>query len=234
MGLRIGDVALGHRPAIVACGGEADLDALATANGAHLVEVRGDLFADPTPARVLDALGRVRRGGRPVILTVRRADEGGTPMPDARRREILAAAAAHVDAVDLEIASADVLGALRPALAASGCTLILSAHDFAGTPAADRLQSTVDHGRALGADVVKIATRADDHEALCRLLAVTLANRAAGVVTLAMGAYGPLSRVALPAAGSCLTYAAAARPTAPGQIALAELAPMLDRLYEGT
>jgi 3-dehydroquinate dehydratase-1 len=63
---------------------------------------------------------------------------------------------------------------------------------------------------------------------------VTLANRAAGVVTLAMGAYGPLSRVALPAAGSCLTYAAAARPTAPGQIALAELAPMLDRLYEGT
>lgn len=234
MDVRIGGISLGARPAIVACGGEREVEALAAAEGAHLVELRADLFDAPTPERIVDAIGRLHAGGRPIILTARHADEGGTPMPEDVRRAILAAGLPHVDAVDLEIASRDALDALRPALATSACTIILSAHDFAGTPAAAALRATIARGRALGAHVVKVATRTDTADDLRTLLAVTLAERGAGVVTLGMGAYGPLSRVALPAAGSCLTYAAVGRATAPGQLPLGVLAPIVDRLYEGT
>lgn len=234
MGLRIGDVALGGRPAIVASGGERETDALAAATGAGLVELRADRFEQPTPERILAAIMRVRAGRRPVIVTARHRDEGGTPMPEDVRRAILLSAIPHVAAVDVEIASTELLSAIAPALTASAGTLILSAHDFRTTPPADALQAIIDRGRALGAHVVKIATRTDTPAALETLLGVTLANRAAGIVTLGMGAYGPLSRVALPAAGSLLTYAAVGEPTAPGQLPLDALAPIVDRLYEGT
>src|SRR5436189_75771 len=83
----------------------------------------------------------------------------------------------------------------------------------------------------LGADLTKIAALAGDAEELRRLLAVTLAARDHHVVTLAMGPMGPLSRLVLPAAGSLLTYGHVGRPTAPGQLGVAELAAELRRLY---
>lgn len=231
--VRIGDVSLGVRPAVVGCGGETEVDALAAADGAQLVEIRADLFEPATPERVVAAIARVRRGGRPIILTARRSDEGGAPLAEDVRRAILVAALPHVDAIDVEIASVGLLDALRPALAACAATLLLSAHHFDGTPPAAALDATIERGRALGASVVKVATRTDTVEDLRTLLAVTLAHRARGIVTLGMGAFGPLSRVALPAAGSWLTYAAAGRPTAPGQLPLDQLAPIVERLYEG-
>jgi 3-dehydroquinate dehydratase-1 len=62
------------------------------------------------------------------------------------------------------------------------------------------------------------------------LLAATLAQRTAGVVTLGMGPWGPLTRVVLPAAGSLLTYGSVGRPTAPGQVSVAELRGLFDSL----
>src|SRR5438034_1395023 len=63
------------------------------------------------------------------------------------------------------------------------------------------------------------------------LLEVTLAARARGIVTLATGPAGPLSRVVLPAAGSLLTYGHVGHPTAPsGQLPATELAALLRRL----
>ena len=43
--LRLGTVALGARPCIVAAGGEDDVAALANAEGADAIELRADLFA---------------------------------------------------------------------------------------------------------------------------------------------------------------------------------------------
>src|SRR5512145_2268593 len=101
----IGDLVLGVRPLVVAAGGEAEVAALATADGADLLELRADLFADPRPADVVGALERLRGGGRPLILTVRSATEGGRPLPDDRRQRLYTAGLPHVDAIDLEIAS---------------------------------------------------------------------------------------------------------------------------------
>ena len=46
--------------------------------------------------------------------------------------------------------------------------------------------------------------------------------------------YGGYHVIALDKTASPMTYASVGRPTAPGQMSLAELAPIIDRLYEGT
>jgi 3-dehydroquinate dehydratase-1 len=227
----IGGVALGPRPRLVAAGGEKELSALARAEGADLVEVRADLFDDPEPTAMVAALRRLRAAGRPVIFTVRSAAEGGKPLDEARRATLYEAALPHVDAIDAEIISTALTVDLVPAARAAGRLVILSAHALEATPPQDGLLSLVDRGFGLGADVVKLAAHAAAIEDLRTLLAVTLASRRRGIVTLAMGPFGPLSRIVLPAAGSLLTYGHVGTPTAPGQLAVAELADLLRRLH---
>jgi 3-dehydroquinate dehydratase-1 len=230
--LAIGGVALGPRPRIVAAGGQADVEALAGATGADLVELRADMFDDPQPETVTAALLRLRSAGRPVILTVRAASEGGRPVDEGRRRALYEAGLAHAQAIDLEIASRDLIDALVPRARAAGALVLLSAHSLEATPPADALLALVDHARALGADVAKLATHARNLDDLRTLIRVTLAAGDHGIVTLAMGPIvGPLSRLVLPAAGSLLTYGHVGHETAPGQLTSSELASLLDRLY---
>ena len=218
-------------PRVVAAGGEAELDALTRADGADVVELRADLFEDPRPETIIAALARLRSAGRPIILTVRAAAEGGRPLDETRRSAIYAAGLPHADAIDVEIASASLSAELLPRARAAHRMVILSAHAFDAMPSDEVLQAAIARGAELGADVTKIAAVATDVRELQCLLAVTLAARERHVVTLAMGPMGPLSRLLLPAAGSLLTYGHVGRPTAPGQLGVTELAAELRRLY---
>jgi 3-dehydroquinate dehydratase-1 len=231
----IGRVALSPaRPRIVAAGGESELDTLTRAEAADLVELRADLSDDPRPQVLPAQLDRLRAAGRPVILTVRSAAEGGRPLDETRRRALYEAGLAHADAIDVEIAADALVAALVPRARALGRTVILSAHALDATPPATALQALVERARGLGADIVKLATHARDLADLRTLLHVTLAAADAGIVTLALGPAGPLSRIVLPAAGSLLTYGHVGRPTAPsGQLPVDELAPLLRRLLPG-
>jgi 3-dehydroquinate dehydratase-1 len=229
----IGAVGLGGAPRVVAAGGDAEVDALAAADGADLVELRADLFDDPRPDTVTAVLVRLRAAGRPIILTVRAAAEGGRPLDDGRRQEIYLAGLPYADAIDLEIASTALAREVLPAARAAGRTVILSAHALDATPPPATLLALIGRAETLGADLVKLAAHAPDLPALQTLLEVTLAARARGIVTLAMGPMGPLSRLVLPAAGSLLTYGRVGRPTAPGQLAAAELAALVRRLFPG-
>jgi 3-dehydroquinate dehydratase I len=229
--VRLGELELGRRPCIVAAGGEAEVGALAAAADADAVELRADLFAEPTVESVTAALGRLRAAGRPIVLTVRAADEGGRAMPEERRAAIYAAGLPHVQAIDVEIASTALVHTLAVQARASGRTVILSAHDFTATPPRDRLLALVDRGFAAGADVVKLATHAAGADELRVLMETTLAARPRPIATLAMGPMGPLSRLVLPAAGSLLTYASVGAPTAPGQVPIAELAALVRRFF---
>jgi len=227
----IGGVVLGPRPRIVAAGGEPELEALARADGADVVEVRADLFDDPEPGAMVAALRRLRAAGRPIVFTVRAEAEGGKPLDERRRKALYDAALPHVDAIDTEIVSTALTVDLVPAARAANKLVILSAHALQATPPQDGLVSLVDRGFGLGADVVKLATHATSMDDLRTLLAVTLAARRRGIVTLAMGPLGPLSRLVLPAAGSLLTYGHVGRPTAPGQMTVGELGELIRRLY---
>src|SRR2546422_730152 len=214
--LAIGSVQLSDRaPRIVAAGGEAELEALAAAGGADLVELRADLWEEPRPETLPALLARLRAGGRPVILTARAAAEGGRAMDEARRRALYAAGLPHAEAIDVEIASTALAAELVPQARAAGKTVMLSAHALLATPPAAALLGLVDRAEALGADVTKLVTHARDLGDLRVLLEVTLVARARGIVTLATGPAGPLSRLLLPPAAPLLTYAPAGPPTAP-------------------
>src|SRR5438132_1459081 len=98
------------------------------------------------------------------------------------------------------LASAALVADLIPRARALGRTVILSSHVLDSTPPVDRLSAVIDRAAALGADVVKLVTHARGLTELRTLVEVTLAARERGVVTLAMGPAGPLSRLVLPAA----------------------------------
>jgi 3-dehydroquinate dehydratase-1 len=204
--LAIGAVALSvDHPRIVAAGGEDEVDALAAADGADIVELRADLFRDPHPYAVRLALARLRAAGRPTILTVRAGNEGGSgALDDARREAIYEAGLPECDALDVEIASTALARTLVPRAKSAGRTVLLSAHALTTTPERATLLALVDRAEALGADVTKLATHAGSLEDVRTLLEVTLAARTRGIVTLAMGPFG-VTRVLLPAAGSLLT-----------------------------
>lgn len=229
-GLRLGDRALATRPLVVASLGLAEIAALDTARNADAIELRADLAPAPTPHDVVEALGRLRATGRPVLLTVRGVGEGGGLEDDGLRLAIYRTAAAHADGIDLEIASVPSAGDIVRSARAAGRLVLLSFHDFTGTPSTAFLLERIAEAAARGADVAKIATLADTSAALRTLIEATLTS-AHPVTVLGMGRLGPLSRLVLPAAGSLLTYGAAGTPTAPGQIPVGELVALRDRLW---
>jgi len=228
--LRLGALALGDRPAVVASIGLDDLAAEEIAARADAIELRADLTAHPGPEATRAALSRLRATGRPILLTVRAAREGGQLADDRQRLAIYRACLTQADGIDLEIASAALGADLLCSARQRGLLVILSIHDFATTPAREVLLARVAEGVRQGADVVKIATTTDSLAAVRILMEVTL-SAPHPVATLGMGRFGALSRIVLPAAGSLLTYGAAHRPTAPGQLPALELLALRDKLW---
>jgi len=96
--------------------------------------------------------------------------------------------------------------------------ILLSVHDFDGTPALPRHVDPPAHGEA---DAVKIAAAAHTVGDSLRLL--RLAKHSKNFVAVPMGEAGFPARVLALREGSALAYAAVAEATAPGQIGLAEL-----------
>ena len=96
--------------------------------------------------------------------------------------------------------------------------VLLSMHDFGGTPASAREIKLADHG---GADAVKLAARANTIADSVRLLG--LARRSTNFVAVPMGEMGLPARILALREGSALAYAAVQEATAPGQILLNEM-----------
>lgn len=187
------------------------------------VEVRVDLL--PGPPRADEIAGILQ----PVILTVRRFDEGGgRPLTEAARLalylELLPAAAA----VDLELRSVGVLGEVVQAARRAKKPVILSFHDFESTPSLARLRSLAVRAREAGADAVKIATKTETAADMARLLTL-LGESRAPLAVMGMGTLGRAARLLLARAGSVLNYGWLDRPLVPGQWSAAEFRELLAR-----
>lgn len=229
---RIGALELGTRPRVAVPFADtataAELRALVL-QGLDVAEARVDHFARVDADSVLARLEVF--AGVPLLATIRSAAEGGGwKGNEAERLALFRALLPRVDAVDVEITS-EIAGDVLRAARDRGKLAIASFHDFAKTPGAAALADVVARGRALGADVVKIATAVahrDDLRALARLL-VEIDD--VGLIAIGMGDAAVATRVLFPALGSLLTYAHAGNATAPGQIPLAEMQQLLQRLF---
>ena len=177
---------------------------------ADLVELRLDTVRDPDPAAALHG----RR--TPVIVTCRPQSEGGHfAGSEEERRAILAAAlslgAEYVD-VEWKSSAADLIRQT------GGRRIVLSHHDFSGTPA--DLSATAAAMFATGAEVVKLAVLAH-RVSDCVTLRDAGREAQQRVALVAMGDAGWPTRIHAAWMGSCWTYAGDA--VAPGQIPADEL-----------
>lgn len=136
-------------------------------------------------------------------------------------RILSAAVDAGAKAVDIEIESAESVSARLEPLR-SKARLILSYHNYDGTPALESLLRRMMH---ISADAYKIVTTARKPSDSHRVLALTKSHPRAPLIVLAMGETGFPTRVLSPAWGGLFTYAApnAAEGTSAGQVSARQL-----------
>ncbi|MGO9620251.1 MAG: type I 3-dehydroquinate dehydratase [Desulfobaccales bacterium] len=164
----------------------------------------------------------------PVIATNRLAAEGGKwAGSEAGRRLLLEEALAlGADFLDVELAADPTWR--RELWAHRGrAGIILSWHDFSGTPETPRLEAVLQEMLAQDAGIIKLVTMAHEPEDSLRLLSLIPKARAAGreIIAFAMGPAGVWSRVVAPLLGSFLTFAPFTknRASAPGQLTVNEV-----------
>lgn len=177
--------------------------------------------------------------GRPLLVTVRTAAEGGRrELTDAAYREQgLALLDAGVgDLVDVELArDPAVVRDLLAAAHAAGTAVVMSNHDFAGTPAREEILARLRRMHELGADIPKIAVMPRDAGDVLALLGATWAMHRehpdVPLVTIAMAGTGLVSRLAGGVFGSAATFGTVGQASAPGQVDATELRRVLNLLH---
>ena len=205
------------------------------------VEFRADWFADWRDAA---ALGRCLSGLREVLgdklllVTLRTRPEGGEADASLAEytdfcRQVWESGCA--DLLDIEFFPAgDALPGLIAQTQAHGVKVVCSSHDFAKTPSREEMVSRLCAMQAAGADLPKLAVMPQNRRDVLALLAATAemadCHPETPIITMSMGALGGVSRICGEAMGSAMTFACAGKSSAPGQIELDVLAPILDRL----
>ncbi len=200
-------------------------------DGLDIAELRIDRYESVEPLYVLDHVTRF--AALPTIATIRTKTEGGAwEGPEADRLELFRAVLPHVDGVDIELSAAGILTELVDEAHAIDKVVVISNHNFDETPSLVELEDMANRAKAAGADYVKISTMASAQRDVDTLATFTLRNAELGVIVIAMGTYGPISRVFFPALGSRMTYAhAGGHPPVPGQLEFQDTFDMLRRFY---
>lgn len=167
---------------------------------------------------------------RPLLVTNRPRWEGGLFAGSEAERvdQLCAAVQAGARYVDIELrTNAALRSRLIGAARDRGARVIVSSHDFAGTPPAATLLATLHQMRASGADLGKIVTTATNADEALRVLALQQEAGRLGfpLSAFAMGEPGRITRLATLYLGGAMTYAALDehQATAPGQLSVGHL-----------
>ena len=196
---------------------------------ADCVEFRMDLADEPLAA--LESYD----GELPILATNRADWEGGEWVgSDEERLAVLAEATRFeaVEGIDVELESVlegEAKGVLETARE-RGVSVVVSSHDFEGTPPRGELVSRLTEAGKYG-DVAKLAVTAESKSDTIALLSATeqLTYHGDRVATMAMGDIGRHTRAVSPVYGSRIGYAPvdAEEATAPGQYDLATLSDLV-------
>jgi 3-dehydroquinate dehydratase / shikimate dehydrogenase len=191
--------------------------------GERFFEFRLDYL--PMPEQGIAAMRKflARNADCTVLATCRRHQNQGhfNGSIEQQVRILDASIDAGAQAVDIEIESAencvDSLEALR-----SRARLVISYHNYGGTPALDTVMRRM---LRVAADGYKIVTTAKKPSDNARILALAKTYSKTPTILLAMGETGFPTRVLSPSAGGLFTYAApnSAEGTASGQVSAHQL-----------
>lgn len=212
---------------------------------ADVVEWRADWFEDVFDTeKVLALLKDLREilGETPLLLTFRTAKEGGEKAisdEDYKLLNLTAARSGLVDLIDVEIFTGDeIVREIIDGAHEAGVKVIASNHDFEKTPSQSDIVYRLRKMQDMGADIPKIAVMPRDKKDVLTLLAATeemvreFADRP--IITMSMAGTGVLSRLAGEVFGSAMTFGAAKKASAPGQMDVVELAGILESLHKAS
>lgn len=206
-----------------------------------LVELRGDFLENYLEsAYTADVIKEIKKRLEvPVIYTFRTSREGGEKSISnisyrKLLKEILISGTA--DMIDVELFAGDEF--VRDIIAYAhtcGTYVIVSNHDFESTPLQIEIVSRLVRMQSLGADIAKVAVMPNSKEDVLTLLTATLQAKEQymeiPVITMSMAKDGVISRIAGEIFGSCITFGAAGKVSAPGQIYAKELEKVLEIIH---
>jgi len=209
---------------------------------ADVVEWRIDWFENVFDfEKLVDVLKDLREvlGDMPILMTFRTSKEGGEKAIEDEVYadiNIKAAQTGYVDLVDVEVFTGDeIVKKIIDGAHAAGVKVVASNHDFFKTPDKDDIVGRLRKMQDLGADIPKIAVMPQNKKDVLTLLAATeeMANEYADrpIITMSMAGTGVISRLAGEVFGSALTFGAAAKASAPGQMGVEDLKQVLTLLH---
>lgn len=208
-----------------------------------VVEWRADWYEDVFEfEKVKDMLAQLREvlGETPILFTFRTSKEGGEKAIDETTYlalNKLAAETGNADLIDVEIFSEeDTVKGIIDCAHKSGVKVIASNHDFQKTPSQAEIVARLRKMQELGADILKIAVMPQNKKDVITLLAATeemvSVYARQPVVTMSMSGEGVVSRLVGEVFGSAMTFGAAKKASAPGQIPVQELKRVLSIIHE--
>lgn len=176
----------------------------------------------------------------PLLFTFRTSREGGEKAVDPETYAALNKAAAetgNIDLVDVEAFTGDkVVKDIIETAHKAGVKVIASNHDFEKTPEQDDIVGRLCKMQDLGADIPKIAVMPQSRKDVLTLLAATeemtwkYADRP--IITMSMAGTGVISRLCGEVFGSAMTFGAAKKASAPGQMGVNDLETVLNLLHK--
>ncbi len=204
-----------------------------------VIEWRADFYADIlVPGKLTEVLGKLRRifPDRVLLFTFRSEEQGGNLRPDRARMKMpdiikTVVLSRVVDLVDVEVTCGNYNIARATTKAHEfGLKVVLSYHDFYGTPHDAEIIDKLRDMDILGGDILKIAVMPKNEFDTRRMM--ELNTRMSHecykpVVIIAMGEDGMISRIKGKETGACLTFASIGQESAPGQVEACDLIAML-------
>ena len=210
---------------------------------ADVVEWRVDWYEDIFNFdKVEETLVELRRELEdiPLLFTFRTSKEGGEKEIEVKEYVELnqkAAKTGNVDLVDVEAFTGDeAVKAVIEVAHAHGIKVVASNHDFHKKPSQEEIVSRLRKMQELGADIPKIAVMPQNKKDVLTLLAATeemvseYADRP--IITMSMAGTGVISRLCGEVFGSALTFGAAKKASAPGQMEVKDLETVLGLLHK--
>lgn len=200
-----------------------------------VVEWRADYYYNRS------VFGLIRRicPEKELLFTVRSREEGGLFQGSDKELEDMVMTAAlegKAELVDMELLgfysrNREMLETLKK----TGTRVILSFHDFQGTPSGERIRNLFRSMKEAKADIGKIAVMPvteKDVETLTNASRLAVKELELEIIAISMGELGRKTRLDLSLTGSTMTFGALGAGSAPGQVEAVELARLLNRLNQ--
>ena len=206
-----------------------------------LVEWRVDFFDQVTnfeaTAEMSKKIAEIL-SDKPILFTFRTKQEGGElAFTDEQYFGLYKTVIVHgaIDLLDVELFMDDIcVQETIKAAHEKAIKIVMCNHDFDKTPTKEEIVSRLCKMQEKNADICKIAVMPQSSDDVLRLLEATneMNDKHADrpIVTMSMGQLGMVSRMCGEVFGSAMTFGAAKKASAPGQVPVAELRKILRTL----